>query len=234
MRPEHIPDQRDLIWNTPWKYLIILDACRYDTFEEVNDIPGDLKALWSPGSRTPVWAEEIIDKATDQFKDVILVSSSQFLARRHSKFFHVHNCLLHNWNEEFWTVLPQDVNEVFLSLHRKYPEKRFMIWYMQPHVPFLGKRRITTRELGLRKNGFISIERIIKIHNFPLEYVIEAYKDNLRYVLGFVKEILPVLNGFTVLTSDHGNGFGEDGIFGHETTIEKPCLRLVPWLEIKR
>lgn len=25
----------DKIWGTPWKYLIVLDACRYDYFERI-------------------------------------------------------------------------------------------------------------------------------------------------------------------------------------------------------
>lgn len=49
-------EQRPL--DRSWDYLIILDACRFDVFEEVYDdfLEGRLRKVESVGSSTPEWA----------------------------------------------------------------------------------------------------------------------------------------------------------------------------------
>ena len=38
--------------NDNWNYAIVLDACRYDIFKEVNKIKGTLQKKYSNGSAT--------------------------------------------------------------------------------------------------------------------------------------------------------------------------------------
>jgi len=38
-----------------WDYIIVLDACMYDIFEDVNWIDGKLESIISKGSGTPEW-----------------------------------------------------------------------------------------------------------------------------------------------------------------------------------
>ncbi len=60
-----------------------------------------------------------------------------------------------------------------------------------------------------------------------------AYKNNLEAVLSEVEKIVerfPQENRI-VITADHGELLGEDGLYGHG--YPHPLLRNVPWFEIE-
>ena len=63
----------------------------------------------------------------------------------------------------------------------------------------------------------------------------EAYEENLRFVLKYVKEIVEFIpSGKIVITSDHGELLGEEGKYGHPGNFRHPKLLEVPWLEIDK
>ena len=64
----------------------------------------------------------------------------------------------------------------------------------------------------------------------------EAYKENLEIVLNYVSALIARLmkirpNAKIVITSDHGELLGEDGLYGHG--INHPVVRLVPWFTVR-
>ena len=71
----------------------------------------------------------------------------------------------------------------------------------------------------------------------------EAYRDNLRLVLKHAADLVPMLEGKVVITSDHGEALGEHGLFLHP--LFRPYfphrswglavaeLRIVPWFEVR-
>ena len=59
------------------------------------------------------------------------------------------------------------------------------------------------------------------------------YEDNLRIVLKSISNLIDDLDGKTVITSDHGEAFGEQGIWEHPLETHIPVLIEVPWLEVK-
>ena len=61
----------------------------------------------------------------------------------------------------------------------------------------------------------------------------DAYQKNLEIVLEEVAKLCSNLNGKIVITSDHGEFLGEDGIIGHNFPIESPILREVPYFELR-
>jgi hypothetical protein len=66
------------------------------------------------------------------------------------------------------------------------------------------------------------------------EYTIEElkyfHKDNLEWVLESVEEIVDEFDkAKIVITSDHGEAFGEDGEFFHTYKTTNPVVRLVPF-----
>jgi len=63
------------------------------------------------------------------------------------------------------------------------------------------------------------------------ERVWAAYEANLRYVLEEVAALLDNVSGRLVLTADHGNCFGEWGLYGHPMHTPVPALLAVPWAE---
>ena len=130
---------------------------------------------------------------------------------------------------------------------RKHPKKKFIIHYIQPHFPFIGKYRVWNEGWGHVRKTVIekSPERLA-----PRGYdvwrafqdglldkisVWKAYISNLELVLSYVEKLLPHLTGITCITSDHGDAFGKFGLFySHPGGIPLPELIEVPWFEVAR
>jgi hypothetical protein len=58
------------------------------------------------------------------------------------------------------------------------------------------------------------------------------YEQNLRLVLEAVTDLVADLDGRVVVTSDHGEAFGEQGVWEHHVDTHIPPLVEVPWLEL--
>jgi len=177
-------DQYTLIWNTNWKYLIILDACRYDYFEKVyKDYgtlrSGKLKRAISPGSSTTEWLEAIFQGR--ECKYVIYISANPYVNSKGlpyrgfnpkpiiSRFYRVIDVWDWGWNEELSTVHPKEVNKAVLITKRLYPDKRLIIHYIQPHFPYLSlaQEGIKIAELRIyRERGPTATRFIDKVRGF--------------------------------------------------------------------
>jgi len=77
-----LPDQYAKIWGSNWKYLIVLDACRYDYFEKVyKDYSiirtGKLEKVYSPDSTTIEWFERIFEGR--KVDDIVCVSANPYI-----------------------------------------------------------------------------------------------------------------------------------------------------------
>lgn len=98
---------------------------------------------------------------------------------------------------------------------------------MQPHAPFIRS--------ALSRGEFKEYEahpfRYLK-NGGNMEVVWEAYLDNLRFALDHVGRLIDNYDGErTVITADHGDLFGEWGLYSHNCGILHPNLRRVPWVE---
>ena len=65
------------------------------------------------------------------------------------------------------------------------------------------------------------------------ETAMRYYEENLRIALADVAELIESLDGDVVVTADHGEAFGEDGIWEHHIETYIPALMEVPWLEVE-
>ena len=132
------------------------------------------------------------------------------------------------------TVLPENVNKVYLSLKGDF-KNRCIIVYMQPHPPFVGKESVKskgwTQWTGQNYEGKI-VWDLVKDGELTLEAAVKGYKSNLEYVLEYVKKLLPELNGKIIISSDHGELFGEYDEYGHPGGVYYRELLEVPYLEI--
>ena len=60
----------------------------------------------------------------------------------------------HGWDKELGTVLPPEiVTKTALRVKEKYPDKRKIIHYLQPHVLWIGETKLTGKDLGLSFNS---------------------------------------------------------------------------------
>lgn len=271
--------QEDLITEKSWDCLVILDACRYDYFREVYDeyLNGDLQKVVSPGSATREWLEGIF-RCRD-YSDVVYVSSHPFVNSRGiepaegfdgtNHFHEVIDVWDRGWDDELETVPPEAVVESTRLALEKFPNKRIISHFMQPHYPYLSlkslgggfsdavnkvKRKdhssqtlrsfvgsVGERLFGKSRmhkiRGFLGLAKPKRVEAIAKKYgekeLHNAYRQNLKSALEGVKELVDILKGKIVISSDHGELLGEDRLYGHPSNEDNPILRRVPWLEVE-
>ena len=184
-----------------WDYLIILDACRYDFFSKLYPpyLSGELKKIVSPGSSTIEWCKKSFQK---KYNDVIYISANPFINSKvevlnfNSKnhFYKVIDVWDWGWNENLGTVHPKTVNEVVQSFKDDYPDKRFIIHYLQPHEPYLGN----SNSLGFSKPRPRSWALLPVFRTFGID--VTRLDSRLLKILNCItKTIEPRLNGQNLL-----------------------------------
>jgi hypothetical protein len=221
-----------------WDNVVVLDACRYDTFETLSDLSGSLSSRISRESATKEWLEANFDGR--ELHDTVYVSASPILYRNRDTVDVQFHDVINIWKEEGWnetyrTVLPETVTEATCRASERYPNKRLLIHYLQPHFPFLGPTG--REEFDLDRLNFQWTDIATGEIETDLDVVRTAYRENLELVLPHVDTLLQELQGKTVVTSDHGQMLGERGFpipvrgYGHPPGIYNEALTRVPWHE---
>ncbi|NIN68739.1 MAG: hypothetical protein GTO63_29340 [Anaerolineae bacterium] len=204
-----------------WDSLIVLDACRHDALVHVygQDVP----LVTSPGSDTHQWtvANYVENTDTRDLCNVVLVTANTIPSEEYFRMngweFPMAECVSvykDAWDYNLNTVHPAEVVKKCCEALQG-GRKRLIAHFLQPHAPFIGKTRIGDAPLET-----LSLRRVKK-----------AYEANLRLGLRWAMKLVNVLEGKVVITSDHGNLFGEYGLY-HHPPIRVPELLEVPWLEL--
>jgi hypothetical protein len=211
------PDYKDAVrvMDEDWDTLIVLDACRADSFRQVADVEqfDSVHTCVSLGSHSSEWTRR--NFAGQTFGDTVYVSANPHTSLEAGDAFHkIVELWETDFDEEAGVVLPDAVRDAAIDAYRAYPNKRIIIHFMQPHGPFVGS------DLG---NEYAD----------AAEYW-QAYHDNLEYVLPFVDAIIDAIPGKTVVTADHGQAYASGlaerlGIGGHKPRLRLPSLVEVPW-----
>ena len=239
-RPEK---QERLIHEGNWDNLVILDACRYDYFENEygNFLNGKLKPIYSPSSNTYSWLRKVFNG----WHNVTIYSAHPALNslgierggyRALPHFRKIVDIWDRGWDEKLSTVPSEEVNKAVLEdINRGAFKGKNIIWYIQPHFPWIGKTKLTAFSRDWNDKDLVwQIWEKIRKGEIAKEKLREAYRDNLRLVIQSVSELIPHLDGKTVITSDHGELLGELGMFEHPSNIKAKELREVPWLEVEK
>lgn len=227
-----------------WDILIIIDACRYDLFVEWLGEKCDYRI--SVASSTLEWVKQTFKNR--DCGNIVYVSGNPYVSDSilmkvigDNPFFYLEPVWDWGWNERLKTVPPWNVTKSILKLRRKFPEKKFIVHYLQPHHPFIGRKKITMEYI---KESFLRLMKK-KTHAGKTVWDLfmdgwiskkdfwEAYLSNLELVMKYVKKVVNKLNGRIVITSDHGNHLGEAGIYGHPSGLRTRELVKVPWYVLK-
>jgi hypothetical protein len=235
-----------------WDTLVILDACRYDLFEEVatdRDLPGVLERRQSVHSGTPGFLEWTF--GADEFRDIVYVTSNPYVDTEleREQFHDVVHVWRDGWDDELETVTPEVMLEHTLDAIAAYPNKRIVSHFMQPHAPFIGDYRLdkirnetVVRQRALGEETTPSEERLpgpfdrLRLGEVTKEELWRAYRSNIERAMPAVEELLTEVDGKTAVTADHGNALGEFAwpfpirIYGHPLGVFIPALVDVPWL----
>jgi hypothetical protein len=223
-------------FDADWDNMLILDACRYDLFDRTSTLPGETTAVQSRGSSTLEFLRGNFDGK--QLLDTVYVTASPMLYRhRDSVDVQFHEIIEvwkdSGWHETYRTVLPETVTEAALDAAERFPDKRLLVHFIQPHYPFLGatgQENFDLDRLDFQWDDLASGELGIS-----RDVVERAYEENLEEVLPSVERLLSELGGKTVVTADHGQMFGERTFpipmreYGHPAGIYSDELVTVPW-----
>jgi len=197
-----------------WDTLIVLDACRADYFEAVADLNrfDEYDSRISLGSHSSEWTRR--NFKGKQFGDTVYVSANPHTSLvAGDSFHHIYELWETDVDEKVGVVRPETVRDTAIEARQRFPDKRLIVHFMQPHGPYLGSD--------------------IDEWTNDAEYW-EAYEDNLEYVLEFVEDLLAENPEKTVITADHGQtnfqGFKDRlGLSGHPPRTRFRELVEVPW-----
>jgi hypothetical protein len=247
------------VYERDWDLLVILDTARVDALRAVADeydFLNNVRTLQSVGSSSPEWiartftrdyADEIAQTAylsANGNAEAVLQHNapannpSYFTHSLLRQFDYVHTNDLGHF-EKLWqyepvgekgpkghiegATPPRYVTDRAIHLNRTHNFDRIILHYHQPHNPYAAQAMAEDRdlydwELHFRKNPGAAWE---------------SYIDELRYVLDDIALLLRNIDADRVaITADHGEAFGEYGIYGHPIGSLHPKIRTVPWVTV--
>jgi len=243
------------IFQKDWDNLIILDACRYDVFDKLANIQNEntiLRKEISRGSHTADFLKE--NFKNKKYEDIVYITGNPFVDLLiKEKVYKVISVWKDGWNDEEKTVLPETMYNYTLKTIKKYPTKKFIIHFMQPHYPYIGFHMDNSfkklKEIVLN-NQKLDFEKKFKdpfnkCYESEIYSMIEErklwklYIHNFKLVLSYVEKLIKILPGKIVITADHGEALGDKinkwvpiKLYGHKIGYRIKPLVEIPWLEV--
>jgi hypothetical protein len=244
------------VYDREWDVLVVLDTCRYDALCEV--VPefeflsgSSIDSIQSVGSATAEWsANTFIESYRDEIAQTAYVSSNgtpQWTLQKKQDQF---NSLLTDhvdWRmvgpdsfllfDGIWEYAPREpfagltipmaVTDRAISISRELNPERLIAHYMPPHAPYRANALSENRSLYSHERDPWKALR----NGTDFNRVWESYLDELRWGLECVEVLLRNIDAETVvITADHGDLFGEWGLYSHPSGVPHPKLRRVPWV----
>jgi len=245
----------DYILDEDWDNLIILDDCRYDIFKIIYLERKMIRKLQKRISRGTYTVDFLVENFSrcDRYNDIVYITANPYVdIYLNRKFYKIISVWKTGWNEKYKTVLPSTVMYAAINALKKYPRKRFIIHFLQPHHPYLSldfedllMEKIRDAATGKIQNikeerakSLLAIYSSSLYASVPIDCIVEAYINNLRIVMPYVELLLSELPGRTIVTSDHGESFGDKinpllpiKFYGHGFTRLRSLIS-VPWLVV--
>ena len=245
------------ILDEKWDNLIILDACRYDIFKQEihrSGLNGTLKKVKSRGSHTTTFLSENFQR--EKYPNIVYITANPYVDKFYKDKFHkLISVWKEGWSEKYSTVLPDTMCEYSIDAILKYPEKRVIIHFMQPHYPYIGYSFGTEATQRLRNSVLYDEKKkkrrtpvnlkIFSLYGVDFYRMIsrkdhfKIYRRNLIKTFPHLKKLVNSLPGRTVITADHGESIGDFihpllpiRLYGHNLNFKNNVLNNVPWFII--
>lgn len=223
-------------YDKDWDILVIIDACRFDLFQEfapqheVYDKFESVQSVYSHASSSKEWlTKTFVEGPHDEVRNTSYITANGFTSEIGQVDF---NELKEVWrygiHPEHHLVTPEPVTDAAVNCYRNTNSDKYIIHYSQPHAPFLhcsGKYDSAKDEPGATQNVWDGL----KEGRYNRTEVWEDYGENLLTVLDHVDALVEDFSGKIVVSADHGNCLGEYGIYGHPSHCPVPSVREVPW-----
>ncbi|MEF8782315.1 MAG: hypothetical protein V5A39_02705 [Haloarculaceae archaeon] len=225
------------VYDREWDVLVVLDACRADLLKFVAsdvDFLDDVASVRSVGSSSSEWLENTFRGHPETGRTVMVTGNTwtdRYLDA--DAFEALDEVWKYAWDDEVNTVPSAAVTDRAVGLARERDPGRLVVHYMQPHHPFIPDP--LDGDAGLARTGSHSNTAnpwvALRRGEVTTDRVWAAYEANLRYVLPQVGTLVENVDGRVAVTADHGNLFGEWGLYGHPMQTPVPALLSVPWAE---
>lgn len=239
------------IWSEDWDICIILDSARADTLADLAPREWSQASAWSVGSITTEWLSTTFSaRYSDDISDSALVSATP-----HTDTVFRRGHWLTNQDDigfpypgtdtvdigqfdafhEIWkthasvenVVPPHVMHDATIEAYEKYGSQVISHW-MQPHEPFISPHARVVGGDALSENVWTEAAKG-ELRESDLR---QSYRANLGYALEYVESLLTKVDARVLITADHGNAFGEWGIWGHPFGWPQPAVRRVPWVTV--
>jgi hypothetical protein len=230
------------LFDHDWDLAVVLDACRYDlAAEREQSRPGGLgdpERVYSVGGHSADWIERTFEAASDStVSETAYVSANPFTDRAPAEeLCYLDRVYQYAWDPELGTVPPRPVTDRAIRLMRQGAASRYVVHYMQPHLPPLDPSGIEYGRWepteGIRGDvtGQSGVGWELAESGEAADAVVGDYRNNLDPVLHEVGLLLENVEASeVVVTADHGNYLGERGRWGHLPGHVHPAVRHVPW-----
>ncbi|MFO7968155.1 MAG: hypothetical protein R6U44_11205, partial [Archaeoglobaceae archaeon] len=179
----------------------------------------------------------------NRFKDTVYVTGNPHTHRLcKGSFYKIISVWREAWDESLNTVTPKTMLRYALKAEKRYPDKKIIVHFMQPHQPYIkdpyldpyGYLRSFIREEGNKSPEHMKRTPLkrAKAGELSFEEVYEAYKRNLEAVIPYAFSLARGLKGKSVITADHGEAFNEwvfpfpFRVVEHPTSVRIPSLWL--------
>jgi hypothetical protein len=226
------------IWNEDWDLLVILDACRTEWMMGVADdydFIDNVDTIHSVGSHSKEWITKTFDdKYSQTLSDTIYITGNHYADNldesKLEAFETAHN--YGGWAYDSASPPANVITDLAVQAARNNNWERCVVHYMQPHKPFFTKTEsrgdFSVQEWSLGYQPY----REFFSGNITREQLNTSFQSNLNYVLNEVELLLENVDASdVVLTADHGQALGENGLWDHTIGVKHPSMRRVPWVE---
>lgn len=249
MGGEHVLSQKKVILSRKWDVIVILDACRYDVFKKLYGNRFNVLKAETSGTCTMEWFYNTFKDA--EMKDTIYVSGSPYIGTHavnfkemNIKYFppRIFKKVMDVWRFAFkkiactYTVDPQIVYEFFIIAFKLHFPSRFIVHFVQPHAPYPHCEELAQWFIANPTCPDKYLWGALRRGKADVEVARKCYEQNLRWVMQYVSKILDIAkqhNLRVIITSDHGEAFGEYGDYNHPCASKNPYLKYVPLVYLK-
>lgn len=223
------------VFERPWDVLVVLDGCRADLLAAVADdyaFLTDVGSIRSVGSSSSEWLENTLIGHPETGRTVMVTANTwtdRYLDA--DAFAALDEVWKYAWDDDHGTIPPDAITDRAIAYARETESDRLVAHYMQPHHPFVPDP--LDGDDGLVRAGSHSTTAnpwvALRQNEVSVDRVWAAYRANLHYVLNEVESLCENVDGQVAITADHGNLFGEWGLYGHPMETPVPALITVPW-----
>jgi len=235
------------IYDGDWELLIIVDACRSDLLQyvaaEYDWLPETIETRRSVGCATRTWMQRTFTsehKADMAATDYVVANPYSSKLLDESEFNTLDEVHQYAWDNDIGTVHPRPVTERAVHLHRTQGADRLLVHYLPPHFPSipdpLGYNLSIQNFLADNDGSGVywnSVWDALREGEISRDRVWEAYRANLMNVLDDIGVLLANVDAeCAILTSDHGNAFGEWWTYGHPARVYNPVNRRIPFVRV--